>query len=94
MDVEAAVERSRTLCPGPVQDSSDLRSSFPAIIFAHTIISRAHLRTNRLDYLNEVITAHRDLLKVSVPKVVHFGVILRLLVSLVARYNELNLWWD
>ncbi len=63
-DVEAAVERSRTLCPGPVQDSSDLRSSFPAIIFAH-ILFWAHLRTNRLDYLNEAITAHRDLLKVS-----------------------------
>ncbi|KAI9465704.1 hypothetical protein BJY52DRAFT_1220462 [Lactarius psammicola] len=56
-DVEAAVERSRTLRP---LHSSDRLSSLPASIFAK-IFFQVHQPTNRLDCINEAITACRDL---------------------------------
>jgi hypothetical protein len=68
-DVEVAVERSRTLLPSP--HSSLSFSWFPAMTFAR-ILEEAHKRTKRPDYLNEVITAYRDLRKVSAPRVICF----------------------
>ncbi|KAI9436258.1 CHAT domain-containing protein [Lactarius indigo] len=83
-DVEVAVERSRTLLP--LQYSNDRFSYFPAIVFAD-ILFRAYLRTNRLVYLNEAITTHRDLRKVSAPKAIHFQLGVVLLRSVIARCN-------
>jgi tetratricopeptide (TPR) repeat protein len=93
-DVEAAVERGRTLLPS--QHSSDPSSYLPALNFAH-ILRTAHERTNRLDYLNEAITAYRDLREVtalSAPKAVHFAVGQGLLVSLSVRLDLLHLRQD
>jgi CHAT domain-containing protein/tetratricopeptide (TPR) repeat protein len=93
-DVEAAVEHSRTLLPS--QHSSHRSSYFPAIHFAH-ILRKAHQRTNRLDYLNEAITAYRDLRKLtalSAPKAVHFTVGHGLLQSVIARLDLFHLRQD
>jgi CHAT domain-containing protein/tetratricopeptide (TPR) repeat protein len=80
-DVEAAVERSRTLLPLQYPFSY-----FPTFRFA-AILFLAHQRTNRLDYLNEAITTYRGLRKVSTPKVIQFHVGESLLSALIARSN-------
>ena len=93
-DVEAAVERSRTLLS--LQCSGDISSYFPAIRFAE-VLHKAHQRTNRLDYLDEAITTYRDLRKVtalSAPKALHFIVGDGLLQSTMARVNLLHLRQD
>jgi hypothetical protein len=85
-DVEASVELSRTL--RPLQQSSQASSgrwSFLLAIEFADILGYAHVRTNRLDYLNEAITAYRDLRKMSAPKAFHFQTGKRLLQSLIAR---------
>jgi hypothetical protein len=68
MDVEAAVQRGRTLLPS---HSSDRLTVLPASTLAQ-IFFHAHRRTKRLDYLNEAIIAYRDLRKLSAPKRLHF----------------------
>jgi hypothetical protein len=90
-DVEAAVELSRTLRPLP--QSCDQWSYLPAIEFAD-ILYDAHFCTKRLDYLNEAITAYRDIRKMSAPKAIHFQAGTQLLWSLIARFNLLHVLGD
>ncbi|KAI9435225.1 hypothetical protein BJY52DRAFT_1230918 [Lactarius psammicola] len=66
--------------------SSGQSSYWPTMVFAE-ILFQAHQRTNRLDYLDEAITAHRDLRKSSAPKAIHFRVGEMLLLSVIARCN-------
>jgi hypothetical protein len=81
-DVEAAVDLSRTLLPS--HQSSDQFSYLPASTFAHILV-HAHRRTNRLDYLNEAITAYRGLRKVASHSGFQTGHLL--LMSMIARCN-------
>jgi hypothetical protein len=91
-DAEAAVELGRTLLP--FRHSSHRLLYFPALVFAD-ILFQAHQRTKKMAYLDEVITAYRDLRKMSTPKAVHFQVGDRLLRSLVTRRNLLlDPWQD
>jgi CHAT domain-containing protein/tetratricopeptide (TPR) repeat protein len=95
-DVEAAVERSRTLLPLQRLDPSDPSSYLPAIHFAD-ILLQAHRRTHRFDYLDEAIATYRDLRKVSAlsnPKAVHFRVGEGLLQSLISRLGSSHLRQD
>jgi tetratricopeptide (TPR) repeat protein len=85
-DVEAIVEHSRTLRPLP--QSRDQKSIMYALQFAN-ILFYAHYRTKRLDYLNEAITAYRDIRKMSTSKATHFRAGYHLLLSLMARFNLL-----
>ena len=89
-DVEAAVNRSRTLRP---PHPSDRLPYLPARYFAD-IFLHAHERTKRLDYLNEAIIAYRDLRKLSAPKEMHFHAGLRLIDSLLGRWNLLHTLQD
>ncbi|KAH9160347.1 CHAT domain-containing protein [Lactarius sanguifluus] len=68
-DVDAAIERARTLLPPP--NSNLLFSWFPSIVFAN-ILREGYIRTKKPDYFNEAITAYRDLRKASAPKAIHF----------------------
>jgi tetratricopeptide (TPR) repeat protein len=90
-DVEAAVEQSRTLLS--LQHSSHPMSCLPAIEFAH-ILFQAYQRTTRLDYLNEAITAYRDLRETSAPKMLHYLAGDQLLRSLAARWKLFHLGRD
>jgi hypothetical protein len=65
--VEVAVERSRTFLPPPHSSVSFLW--FSAMTFAR-ILEEAHKRIKKPDYFNEVITAYRDLRKVSAPRAI------------------------
>ncbi len=80
--VEAAVERGRALLP-----SLDHQFSYIPTVFFAAILLSAHRRTNRLDYLNEAITAYRDLRKVPGVKKVHYLAANGLLHSLKARFH-------
>ena len=80
-DVEVAVERGRALLPSP-----DHRFSYiPTVLFAD-ILFHAHQHTKRLDYLNEAITAYRDLRKVAGLRKVHFMATNGLRFALMARF--------
>ncbi|KAH9010138.1 CHAT domain-containing protein [Lactarius hengduanensis] len=68
-DVDVAIERARTLLPPP--NSNLLFSWFPALVFAN-ILREGYIRTKKPDYLNEAITAYRDLRKAPAPKAIHF----------------------
>jgi tetratricopeptide (TPR) repeat protein len=84
-DVEAAVERSRKLVP--LQQSKDRWSPSSQLVheFANTLFY-AYQSTKRSDYLNEAITTHRDIRKISASnKMAHFAVGCSLFRSLVAR---------
>jgi tetratricopeptide (TPR) repeat protein len=89
MDVEAAVERSRSLLPSwqPMDRWSSASSSQYCLVhlFAAGILLQAYQCTKRSDYLDEAITTSRDLRKMSAPKVAHFNVGLVLLKSLMTR---------
>jgi CHAT domain-containing protein len=85
-DVEAAVEASRKLLS--LQQSghhwsllSELTRMFASILF------EAYKPTKRSDYLNEAITAHRDLRKMLAPKETRFDVGHVLFLSLAARFK-------
>ncbi|KAI9436314.1 CHAT domain-containing protein [Lactarius indigo] len=92
-DVEAAVELGRSLLPSQHSISNDRLWYLPAIVFAQ-ILHQAHQCTNRLDYLDEAITTHRDLRNVSAQKPVHYQMGEGLLRSLIARCNLLHLEQD
>ncbi|KAI9445751.1 CHAT domain-containing protein [Lactarius psammicola] len=81
-DVEAAVERGRALLLSP-----DHQFSYVLTVFFAAILFYAHQRTNRLDYLNEAITAYRDIRKVPGVKKVHYLAANGLLYSLKARFS-------
>jgi CHAT domain-containing protein len=87
-DVEAAIERSRSLLPSwqPRDRSSPASSSWYCLVqlFAG-ILLEAYQCTKRSDYLDEAITTCRDLRKMSTAKVAHFDVGLVLLKSLMTR---------
>jgi tetratricopeptide (TPR) repeat protein len=55
------------------------------------ILFRTYQRTNILDYLNEAIAVYLSLHKVSASKAIHFQAGLRLLQSVIARWNVLHL---
>jgi hypothetical protein len=90
-DVEASVEFSRKILP--LHRSSSPWTKSHAMMFAD-ILFAAHRRTNRLDYLNEAITAYRDLRKVSAAGWVHFHAGHYLLLSVVTRWRLSNLRHD
>jgi hypothetical protein len=88
-DVEGAVELSRTYLPSKQSSDQFLSADmFAAVLFF------AHRHTNRLEYLNEAITAYRDLRGASAPKAIHFEAGCGLLVSVIARWNVLGLWQE
>jgi CHAT domain-containing protein len=86
-DVEAAVERCRKLLP--LQQSRDQWSSSSGLAKAFAnILFYAYKSTKRSDYLNEAITAHRDIRKISASnKLTHFDAGFVLLQSLFARLH-------
>ncbi|KAF8264670.1 hypothetical protein EI94DRAFT_442733, partial [Lactarius quietus] len=95
-DVEAAVERGRKLLP--LQRSGDQygspeRSSQMAFTFAGILVY-AHRCTKRSDYLDEAVNTCRDILKLSVSKMLCFHVGHLLLQSLIVRFRLLRLWED
>ena len=91
VEVEAAVgkavELSRTFLP--LQQSSHQWSFFPAMAFAEVLL-QAHIRTNKLDYLNKSITLNRDLLKALAQTTHRFNAGRSLLSSLIKRYYLLQ----
>jgi CHAT domain-containing protein/tetratricopeptide (TPR) repeat protein len=85
-DVEAAVKCSRKSLP--LQQSSDHWSSSSELarMFA-SILFEAYKQTKRSDYLDEAITAHRDLRKMLAPKETGFHMGYVLFLSLVMRFE-------
>jgi tetratricopeptide (TPR) repeat protein len=84
-DVEAAVESCRKLLP--LQQSGDQWSSSSGLTKAFgNILFYAYQSTKRSDYLNEAITMHRDIRKISASnKATHFDVGYVLFLLLFAR---------
>ena len=84
-DVEVAVERSRKLLSS--QKSSDQWLSPELAERFAEILLEAFKRTKRLGYLDEAITAFRDLRKMSVPNVTPYDIGCALLLSLLNRFE-------
>ncbi|KAI9436247.1 CHAT domain-containing protein [Lactarius indigo] len=83
-DVEAAVERGRTLLPSP---HTSRFSYMSALAFA-SVLFNASKCTKRLDYLDEAITMYRNHLRnVSGVKKAHFMALFGLLSSLILHFQ-------
>ena len=91
--VEEAVKLSRTLLPFRWPDSGDRLSCQLAIFFAE-ILNRAYACTHKLEFLNEAITAYRDIRKMSAPKLIHFLAGERFIQCLIARFTRFRVERD